>query len=108
MYLRLDAAPPHSARHFQLLYDSNGVGRADPLPCIAGLWTRLRHILRDWNRSWGGDNSNLSNVTNPWLKRGGRIENGSNAGVFASNNEYGNANVNNGSRAVLAGRACRS
>lgn len=61
--------------------------------------------MDDWNRSWGNDNSNFATADNTWLKRGGRIGDGSNAGVFASNNNSGWNNVNIGSRAALAVRA---
>ena len=66
--------------------------------------TKRYQSVNDWNRSWGGDISYFSNVTDPWLLRGGRIGNGSAAGVFASANRYGYANVDGSSRAVLAGR----
>lgn len=66
--------------------------------------TKRYQSVNDWARSWGGDNSHLSNVTDPWLRRGGRIVNGTDAGVFASAYGYGSAYVYAGSRAVLAGR----
>ena len=51
--------------------------------------------------SWGGDNSNFVNSSNPWFERGGNSNNGSNAGVFASNNNNGNNNTNIGFRVAL-------
>jgi hypothetical protein len=45
-------------------------------------------------QSWGSDYSNFVNSTNPWFERGGNSNNGSNAGVFASNRNNGNANNN--------------
>jgi hypothetical protein len=52
------------------------------------------------NQSWGSDYSNFVNSSNPWFKRGGNSNNGSNAGVFASNNNNGNGNNNVGFRVV--------
>jgi hypothetical protein len=40
------------------------------------------------------------NANNPWFIRSGNSNNGSNAGLFSSNNTNGNANNNNGWRAV--------
>ena len=39
--------------------------------------------------------------SNGWFDRGGNYSNGANAGVFNFSNDNGNANVNNGARAVL-------
>ena len=51
-----------------------------------------------------GLNCNYSNVvsssSNPVFKRGGNYNNGTNAGVFASNNNSGDANSNNSFRPV--------
>ena len=66
--------------------------------------TKRYQSVNDWNRSWGGDGSSFSNVTNPWLGRGGRIADGSGAGVFASGYSNGGTYVYGSSRAVLAGR----
>ena len=66
--------------------------------------TKRYQSVNDWYRSWGGDYSYFSNVTNPWLVRGGRVGDGSGAGVFASYSSGGGANVSYSSRAVLAGR----
>ena len=52
--------------------------------------------------SWGGDNSNFVNSSNPWFERGGNWNNGTNAGVFNSNNNNGNNNYNNGFRVALS------
>ena len=41
------------------------------------------------------------NASNPFVMRGGNINNGTNAGVLNSNITNGNANNNNGFRAVL-------
>lgn len=53
------------------------------------------------DQSWGSDYSNFVNSSNPWFERGGNANNGSNAGLFASNNNNGNANNNIGFRVVL-------
>lgn len=66
--------------------------------------TKRYQSVNDWYRSWGSDYSNFSDVTDPWLVRGGRVANGSAAGVFASSTGYGGAYVYSSSRAVLAGR----
>ena len=66
--------------------------------------TKRYQSVNDWNRSWGSDDSDFPNVTNPWLIRGGRVANGSGAGVFASNYSNGGTGVGDSSRAVLAGR----
>ena len=66
--------------------------------------TKRYQSVNDWHRSWGGDNSGFSNVTYPWLLRGGRIAYGSGAGVFASYDSGGSSGVSYSSRAVLAGR----
>jgi len=52
------------------------------------------------NQSWGSDNSNFVNSTNPWFIRGGNANNGSNAGLFNSNRTNGQANNNNGFRSA--------
>ena len=46
------------------------------------------------NQSWGGDNSNFVNSSNPWFGRGGGASNGSNAGLFYSS--YYNGITSNG------------
>lgn len=38
--------------------------------------TKRYQSVNDWSRSWGSDNSDFPNVTNPWLLRGGRVDNG--------------------------------
>ena len=48
------------------------------------------------------DNANFVNSNNPFFKRGGNYNNGSNAGVFNFNNNNGNANSNNSFRMCLA------
>ena len=45
--------------------------------------------------------SNFPNTSNPFFKRGGNYNNGSNAGVFYFNNNNGNSNSNNSFRPVL-------
>ena len=47
------------------------------------------------------DIQGLNCISQPFLLRGGNWWNGSNAGVFASNGNNGNANNNNGFRPVL-------
>ena len=53
--------------------------------------------------SWYGDYSYFPNTSNPFFKRGGNYNNGTNAGVFYFNNNNGNSNSNNSFRVVLAG-----
>ena len=65
--------------------------------------TKNYQSVNGWNRSWGSDSSNLSNLTSPWLQRGGRVDNTSAAGLFASGNVDGLSGVSVGSRAALAG-----
>jgi len=50
-----------------------------------------------------GDNSNFVNADNPWFIRGGHVNNGAAAGVWAVNRNNGNGNWNNGWRAVQRG-----
>ena len=45
--------------------------------------------------------SNFPNTSNPFFKRGGNYNNGTNAGVFYFNNNNGNSNSNNSFRPVL-------
>ena len=49
-------------------------------------------------------NANFVNASNPWMRRGGNYNNGSNAVAFNWDNNNGNANNNNGFRAVLSQR----
>ncbi|MDR2568825.1 MAG: hypothetical protein LBD23_00825 [Oscillospiraceae bacterium] len=44
------------------------------------------------------DFSNALTTGNPWTIRGGNSNNGANSGVFATNNDNGNANTNRGAR----------
>ena len=44
----------------------------------------------------------MTNSNNPFFKRGGNYNNGTNAGVFNFNNNNGNDNSNNSFRPVLA------
>ena len=46
----------------------------------------------NFNNNWFSDYPNLANSGNPFFKRGGNYNNGSNAGVFYSNNTNGNLN----------------
>ncbi|MDR1300228.1 MAG: hypothetical protein LBK50_00815 [Candidatus Nomurabacteria bacterium] len=59
-------------------------------------------------QSWGSDNSNFVNSSNPWFIRGGNSNNGSNAGLWNSNNNSGNSNNNIGFRVVLGTKITRS
>ena len=59
------------------------------------------HAPASNNGGWGGDQSNSPNATNPWFKRGGAAENGTNAGVFAFNRWTGATNQTIGWRAVV-------
>ena len=65
--------------------------------------TKNYQSVNNWNRSWGSDGSHLSNLTNPWLIRGGRVADTYAAGVFASTSTNGWLGVTIGSRAALAG-----
>ena len=65
--------------------------------------TKNYQSVNNWTRSWGSDASYLSNLTDPWLRRGGRVANTSAAGLFASDNVNGWSGVYSGSRAALAG-----
>ena len=49
-------------------------------------------------------NANFVNASNPWMRHGGNYNNGSNVGAFNWGNNNGNANNNNGFRAVLSQR----
>lgn len=51
--------------------------------------------------SWGSDNANFPNSGNPWLFRGGNVNNGSNAGLFATSNSDGGGNGNWAFRTAL-------
>ena len=51
--------------------------------------------------SWYGDYSYFPYTSNPFFKRGGNYNNGTNAGVFYFNNNNGNSNSNNSFRPVL-------
>lgn len=74
------------------------------LPAGADLYQSFHRLLLFDSgvfNSWGGDNSNFVYSSNPWFERGGNSNNGSNAGVFASNNNNGNNNTNIGFRVAL-------
>ena len=71
----------------------------------AGLYQSFHRLLLFDSgvfNSWGGDNANFVNSSNPWFQRGGNWNNGTNAGVFNSNNNNGNNNYNNGFRVALS------
>ena len=48
--------------------------------------------------------ANFANSSNPWFKRGGNWNNGTESGAFAFNNNSGTTNTNNSFRVVLAPR----
>ena len=51
--------------------------------------------------SWDSSHSNFPNSSNPVFERGGRADNGSNAGVFAFNCSTGGANASVSFRPVV-------
>ena len=55
----------------------------------------------DTSKAWFSDKSFLVNLRSPFFERGGIYDSGADAGVFCSNNSYGNSNSHYSFRTVL-------
>ena len=82
-------------------YDKYSFGTSNTQRIRSKLGDAIKEVLNTSNYGWYIDNSNLAYSNIPWFNRGGRYNNGSNAGAFISRSNYGSAYTNNSSRLVI-------
>ena len=73
-------------------YDKYSFGTSDKQRIRSKLGDSIKEVLNTSSEGWYSDSSYLADSLNPWFKRGGFYGYRSNANMFDSISDYGDAN----------------
>ena len=98
-----DANGSYTSTKYVTAYENGTSSSANNAYNVCKIGDAIKEVRtgNDTSKAWFSDKSFLVNLRSPFFERGGIYDSGADAGVFCSNNSYGNSNSHYSFRTVL-------